>query len=130
MTFIFSIFSTLFVMIFGDICYSLFTDDKDVIETGFKIMKFIAPYWATYISIEILSGTIQGIGDSFKPMIISLFGICFIRIFWLFTIVSKFHTVKVVLTSYPITWIVTSIAFWIFWIIKGKKDATKTLQLY
>ena len=48
-------------------------------------------------------------------MVISLFGICFLRIAWLFTAVPKFNTVKSVLSSYPLTWIVTSVAFWVYW---------------
>ena len=114
-TLIFTIFSTVFFWLTGRLWFNLFAKDADVILSGMEMMHFLVPVWVTYISIEILSGVIRGTGDSFIPMIISLFGICALRIFWLFTAVPHFNTVKSVIASYPITWVVTSIAFWIYW---------------
>ena len=115
MTASFTVFASVFFLIFGRFCYTLFTNEPEVIDDGMKILKFLVPFWATYISIEILSGVIRGVGDSFIPMMISLFGICFLRIAWLFIAVPHSHTILTVLSSYPLTWTVTSIAFWIYW---------------
>ena len=115
MTAAFTVAASLIFTLTGRLCFSLFTNDAEVIEDGMRILKFLAPFWLTYISIEILSGVTRGTGDSFFPMVISLFGICFLRIAWLFTAVPKFNTVKSVLSSYPLTWIVTSVAFWVYW---------------
>ena len=115
MTASFTISASVFFLIFGRFCYTLFTNEPEVIDDGMKILKFLVPFWATYISIEILSGVIRGVGDSFIPMMISLFGICFLRIAWLFIAVPHSHTILTVLSSYPLTWTVTSIAFWIYW---------------
>jgi len=114
-TAVFTIFATFLFSFSARFCYKLFTDDELVIRCGVHMLRFLAPAWITYISIEILSGVIRGSGDSFKPMIISLFGVCFIRIVWLFTAVPSHNTIETVMMSYPITWTVTSIAFWIYW---------------
>lgn len=94
---------------------SLFTKDEDVIAEGLKIIHFLVPFWLTYISIEILSGTIRGVGKSFVPMIITVFGVCLLRIVWLFTVVPLKNDIITVISSYPITWIITSIMFWIYY---------------
>ena len=115
MTLAFTLISAAFFIATAKHCYALFTNDASVIAEGVSMLRFLAPTWFTYISIEILSGIIRGAGDSFKPMVISLFGICFLRVAWLFVVVPRVHTVNTVLTSYPLTWCVTSAAFWLYW---------------
>ncbi len=101
---------------FGEVLYRLFAKDPVVIATGMDILHFMIPWWITYIAIEVLSGTIRGVGNSFVPMIITVFGVCGLRILWLFTAVAKNTTLHMVLLSYPITWIVTSLVFWIYYL--------------
>ncbi len=108
---------------------SLFTSDNNVISEGIIMMNFLVPFYLTYISIEILSGTIRGCGISFAPMMITVFGICGIRLAWLFSIVPLHKDIITVIWSYPITWMVTSIAFWIYYLShKWLTQTTKTSQ--
>ncbi len=104
---------------FGTEFFRLFSKEEAVITIGMHILKFMIPWWITYISIEVLSGTIRGTGNSFIPMMITVFGVCALRILWLFTAVRKNSTLNMVMASYPITWIITSIAFWIYY-LSGK----------
>ena len=104
---------------FGTVFFRLFSKEEEVITIGMHILKFLIPWWITYISIEVLSGTIRGTGNSFIPMMITVFGVCALRILWLFTAVRKNSTLNMVMASYPITWIITSIAFWIYY-LSGK----------
>lgn len=104
---------------FGTGFFRLFSKEEAVITIGMHILKFMIPWWITYISIEVLSGTIRGTGNSFIPMMITVFGVCALRILWLFTAVRKNSTLNMVMASYPITWIITSIAFWIYY-LSGK----------
>ncbi len=99
----------------GRYLFLLFTDDSQVIAEGLKILYFLMPFWLTYISIEVVSGTIRGAGISVAPTVITIFGVCLLRIVWLFTAVPACNTMKMILASYPITWITTSIAFWIYY---------------
>lgn len=99
----------------GRYVFLLFTTDGEVIAEGMRILHFLVPVWITYISIEILSGTIRGTGDSFIPMIMTLFGVCVLRVIWIFTAVPRWHDILTVMASYPITWTVTSMMFWIYY---------------
>lgn len=96
--------------------YLLFTKDNEVLEKGITMVRYLAPFYFAYISIEILSGTVRGAGKSFVPTVITVFGVCALRLMWLFIAVPANQTIKTVLFSYPLTWTVTSIAFWIYFL--------------
>ncbi len=116
-----TILYTAFFWLFGKYFYRLFTKDQEVILIGMNILHFMVPWWISYISIEILSGTVRGTGKSFVPMLITVFGVCLLRIVWIFTAVPRHNTLNMVLTCYPLTWCATSLAFWAYYFIVMKK---------
>lgn len=93
----------------------IFTNDPDVIRQGIEIAEFMAPIFITYITIEILSGTLQGMGDALIPTIITILGVCVIRIVWIYTMVPVHHAMKTVMASYPVSWTISTIAFFIYY---------------
>lgn len=111
------IMSGLFCLL-GKYFYSLFTTDEDVIKEGMVMLNFIAPTFITYISIEILSGAIRGCGKSLFPTVITCLGVCLLRIVWLYIAVPINPKLETVCASYPISWIITSLLFWVYYISK------------
>ena len=110
-TAIFTLFLNILIIPLGQILFRLFTKDEQVIEIGIMMMRFLVPTFMTYICIEIYSGALRGMGDSLIPMLITCVGICGLRVIWLFTAVPKWNSMKTVMASYPITWVITSILF-------------------
>ena len=108
------VISVLFCL-FGRYAYMLFTTDAAVIDIGMEILLFIVPTYITYIAIEILSGAIRGAGKSLIPTVISITGVCLLRILWLEIAVPVIPSIKTVCAAYPITWTVTSIMFFIYY---------------
>ena len=108
------VISALFCL-FGRYAYMLFTTDAAVIDIGMEILLFIVPTYITYIAIEILSGAIRGAGKSLIPTVISITGVCLLRILWLEIAVPVIPNIKTVCAAYPITWTVTSIMFFIYY---------------
>ena len=49
----------------GYLLIDLFTSDAQVQEIGLSLIHFLVPTLITYITIEILSGTLRGVGDAF-----------------------------------------------------------------
>ncbi len=94
---------------------TIFTPDHDVLEIGVAMVRFLAPCYLTYILIELLSGAIRGAGKSLVPTLITVFGVCGLRLLWLFTAVPAHHTIEMVEASYPITWTVTSLALLLYY---------------
>lgn len=109
------VLSTLFFC-FGPALLSLFTNDSQVLKIGGQMIRFLVPTYITYISIEILSGALRGVGNAIIPMIMTFLGICVLRILWLLLIVPRFPSLNTVMLSYPITWAVTSICFIIYYL--------------
>lgn len=115
MTLLMTLFCTIVFWYTGSHIFYLFTKEDDVIAGGVRILRFLAPWWITYVSIEVLSGIIRGAGDSFIPMVITLFCVCVLRLVWLFTAAPHWNDVLAVLACYPITWSLTSVLFWVYW---------------
>ena len=97
----------------------LFTDDTEVLSLAAYILRFYAPFFVTYVGSDILSGAIRGTGEAFKPMMLTMFGTCILRIIWIFTAVRVNHTIEMVMWSYPMTWIVTTSMFIVYY-LRGK----------
>ena len=93
----------------------LFTNDAAVIELGHKVMWFTAPFYATFVCIEIFSGAVRGTGDSLKPMLLTCSGVCVLRVLWVLLVLPHFRMLETVLVSYPISWTVTSILYIIYY---------------
>ena len=75
------------------------------------MMRFLAPFYVTFLGVEIFSGTLRGMGTAIIPMVITLCGICVLRIVWIkgvFPFAPKIETIE---ASYPITWITTTVLF-------------------
>ena len=94
----------------------MFTQDADVLALGGRIVWFISPFYVTFICIEILSGVCRGTGDSFKPMLLTCSGVCVLRVLWAFLVLPHHNSLDTVLVSYPISWVVTSLLFIIYYL--------------
>lgn len=82
------------------------TDSPGAVEVGLNRMMFIfLPYFICGI-MDVLTGTIRGMGESLIPMIISVFFVCIFRIIWIFTLfqAETFHTLSWLYASYPVSW--------------------------
>ena len=103
------------VLLAGRNFYRLFTEEESVIEYGVQMMRGLAPCYILYLFIEIYSGALRGAGESLVPTLITLVGICVLRLIWVLLIVPHFPGLANMLLCYPITWFVTSLTFFIYY---------------
>jgi putative MATE family efflux protein len=106
----------------GIYLYKLFTTDPLVVDIGLDMLYFLAPFYCTFVAVEILSGALRGLGNTLLPMIISVIGVCALRVGWILVAVPIWPSIKTVIVSYPITWITTSILFIIYYLYYIKKE--------
>jgi Na+-driven multidrug efflux pump len=106
----------------GPYIYGWFTNDPQVIAIGMNILHFLVPTFCTYVLIEIFSGSLRGMGNSFVPMLLTGLGICAFRVVWIFTVVPLFKDVRALIVSYPISWTITSVLFVIYFIYYTRKQ--------
>ena len=109
----------------GGSFYSLFTADAAVTEIGVEMLKFLAPFYFTYVSIEILSGALRGVGDCWVPMLMSCIGVCVLRILWIVAVVPLRRDIYNIMFSYPLTWTVTSVLFVLYYLLFSKRKVGK-----
>lgn len=103
-----------FCCLTGNFLYNLFTDDPEVIKIGMDMLLFVAPTWITFTLIEIFSSAIRACGESMKPMILTGLGICLFRVIYLLVIPQS--SVIQTLYCYPLSWVLTSILFLIYYL--------------
>lgn len=99
----------------------IFVDNGNVIDIGVQMIKFLAPFYVTYISVEIFSGTLRGMGSALIPMLLTLSGTCLLRVIWILVAFPMNRTIEMVEASYPITWITTSVLFTIYYLYYTRK---------
>ena len=51
----------------------------------------------------------RGLGSSLTPMMASVFGVCVLRVVWIYTVFPLDRTFFMLFLSYPVTWLVTGL---------------------
>lgn len=92
----------------GDRALWWFTSDPEVIRIGIVMMRYLSRVYVAYVAIEILSGALRGVGDSWIPMMLSFGGVCLLRVLWVLFVVPMHRTIRMILFSYPMTWTLTT----------------------
>ena len=99
----------------GHLLVELFTTDQQVQAISMDLLHFMVPTFITYIAIEILSGTLRGVGDAWMPLIITGIGVCAVRVLWIMFVLPHYHTIIGAAFCYPLTWSLTTVAFVIYY---------------
>ena len=112
------------------------TDSPEAIVYGITRMGLVGlPYFLCGL-MEVATGCLRGLGSSLTPMIISVLGVCGIRLGWIFTIFRdpRFHSLESLFISYPFSWTVTFLieaaAFIVLfrrYVARSKKDSVPLL---
>ena len=95
---------------FGPALLSLYiTDSQEAITWGMVRMSCICLLYFICGMMDVSTGALRGLGESFIPMVISVLGVCGSRIGWIMTIfqIPAFHTPQSLYISYPISWGIT-----------------------
>jgi len=95
---------------FGPQLLSIYiTDSAEAVSYGMIRLTYIClPYFLCGL-MDVSTGALRGLGASFVPMLISVLGVCGIRIGWIATIfqIPQFHTPQCLYFSYTISWTIT-----------------------
>lgn len=103
----------------------IYSTDMDVISYGMLRLSVISTSYFLCGVMDVLVGSLRGMGYSILPMIITLIGACLFRIVWIFTVFAMHHSLIVLYISYPISWIITIVANSISYLVLRKKTFVK-----
>ena len=123
-----SLLLTTVMLLAGPYLLRLFTSDQEVIEIGMQIIHIIAPSYALFIFIEILSSSLRGMGNVVVPMLMTCGGVCVLRILWIFIFVRTHLSFTTILMSYPISWGFTAVLFIIYFMFYQKKFFRRCME--
>lgn len=96
-------------VIFGEPLVGIYSSSPQVIESGILRLKYIATLYAICGMMDVMVGSLRGMGYSVMPMLVSMIGACGLRILWLATIfqIPAYHNIQSVYVSYPVSWTLT-----------------------
>lgn len=113
----------LFVIALGKPLLGLYSGSEAVIDAGMVRLKYIVTLYFLCGMMDVMVGSLRGLGYAIMPMIVSLIGACGLRLVWIATVfqIPKYHTIEMVYITYPITWILTFLAHVVcFAIVRSK----------
>lgn len=98
------------IMLNARACLSVFTTDPEVIR--YAVMRFHSALVFQWLasSYEIPGSYMRGLGYSVTPMALTIVGTCLLRLAWVAVFPSIDNTFPMLLTIYPISWVITGIA--------------------
>ena len=110
--------------VFGPQLLSIYVAADDPARDAVIAMGMIRTYYVTtpYFLcgiMEVCCGMVRGLGKSWLPMVVAIFGACVMRIVWIYTVFAWEHTLPALYVSYPISWVITAamhvVCFIYFW---------------
>ncbi|MCR4641311.1 MAG: MATE family efflux transporter [Lachnospiraceae bacterium] len=105
--------------LFGTQLLGLYNENAGVVAYGLARMRIIMTTYCLCGIMEVVCGSLRGLGYGILPMIVSLLGACGLRIVWIYTYFQSHHTLEVLYLSYPISWAVTALVHLIcFFIVR------------
>lgn len=98
----------------GQLCYRLgpallgiYSTDPGVIKAGLVRFGVIMTTYFLCGIMDVLCGSLRGMGASVVPMAVSIMGACVFRLVWIATYFQAHHTIEVLYWSYPLSWLIT-----------------------
>lgn len=105
----------------GEPLLGIYTSSAEVISYGMIRLQYVCATYFLCGVMDVMVGTIRGMGYSIMPMLVSLTGACAFRVIWIFTIFQMNRTLDCLYISYPISWILTAGVHLICYFIVRKK---------
>ena len=101
------------LLLFREPLLSLYVDHNaenfaEVIRVGAERMSVVGATYFLCGIMEVVNGSLRGMGKTLLPSIISLLGACGFRILWIYTAFKSWHTLTSLFVSYPISWFLTA----------------------
>lgn len=95
---------------FGRQMLSVFNADPAVLEFGMIRLRYIVGAHLFSCVVEVVSGAMRGYGYSAWPALMTLFGVCGIRVLWVYTIFRSAPSLPRLMMVFPVSLSITALA--------------------
>lgn len=115
------------VVLLGRPLLGFYTGSAAVMDAGMRRLEVIARTYALCGIMDVMVGSLRGMGYAVLPTIVSLIGACGLRLIWIFTFfrMEAFHSITSLYMTYPVSWVVTTIAHVICFVLVWKRIRRK-----
>ena len=97
------------ILHFGHPLLALFNNDPEVIALGYTRMRLVLLAHVFSLLYNTMSGYLRGFGISLTPAVLTMLGVCGIRILWVKTVFASVQTFHSVMMVYPISLAATAL---------------------
>lgn len=97
--------------VFREPILSICTTDPEVIHIGGKMMLYIVVFNVLFMPVEVFAGAMRGTGYSVVPTLVTCVCVCLLRMVWVLTVVTKWHSLLSLCLAYPVSWGLCSLVF-------------------
>ena len=101
------------ILVFGKSLLAIFNNDAQVIEIGYTRLVMIFSAYTFSMLYENMSGYLRGFGISVAPAILTIIGVCVVRIVWIYTVFPSHRDFSTIMMAYPLSLSVTALLIFI-----------------
>lgn len=99
----------------------IFTSDPTAIEYGTVRLHYVLMLQFLAASYEVSGSALRGVGYSMTPTVLTIFGTCVLRLLWIYLVCAHNNSFGLLLSIYPITWVITGTAVLTAYLLVTKK---------
>ena len=93
----------------GRFLLSIFNRDPEVISIGYtRLMMVFTAYFFSML-YEVMSGYLRGFGISLVPALLTMLGVCGVRILWIAAVFPQYRTFQTIMLAYPFSLSATAV---------------------
>lgn len=119
------------VAVFGRQLLAIYVGNPDAIQVGYSRLILISLTHFTCGIMDVFAYSLRGMGYSLTPTIVSLCGVCGVRIIWIYTFFAmpELHNLQGLAISYPVSWGITFLAQFVgFCVLFRKREQAALLR--
>ncbi len=99
----------LLVLCSGHFLLSIFNRDPEVISIGYtRLMMVFTAYFFSML-YEVMSGYLRGFGISLVPALLTMLGVCGVRVLWIAAVFPQHRTFQTIMLAYPLSLSATAV---------------------
>ena len=107
----------LIILFVGRQLLAIFNHDPQVIELGYTRLLLVFTAYIFSMMYELMSGYLRGFGISLVPALLTILGVCGVRIAWVYGVFPSSRTFHTLMMAYPISLSVTAVLIFIALIV-------------
>lgn len=97
------------VLLSGKMLLSIFNNDPQVIDIGYTRLVVVFSAYIFSMLYENMSGYLRGFGISLAPAILTIIGVCGVRILWIYSVFPLHRTFRTIMVAYPVSLSITAL---------------------